>query len=80
MTPEYISKTVNRIIADQFAMPVDQLHPETDFDIDLHADSLDYVELLMELEDEFEVTISDEQVKDVRTLQNVYDLIWELTC
>ena len=46
----------------------DQIKPETDFVQDLGADSLDTVELVMCLEEEFEVTIPDEDADKIRTV------------
>jgi len=49
--------------------------PEHDFIDDLRADSLDQVELIMKAEDEFDIEISDEDAKKVRTVQQAIDLI-----
>jgi acyl carrier protein len=53
----------------------DKITPETSFINDLGADSLDTVELVMELEDEFEVSIPDEDAEKIQTVGNAIDYI-----
>ena len=53
----------------------DKVTPETSFINDLGADSLDTVELVMELEDEFEVSIPDEDAEKIQTVGNAIDYI-----
>lgn len=59
------------ILAKQLNISKDKIKPESRLLEDLNADSLDFVELLMTMEDEFGITISDE---DARTLKTVDDV------
>jgi acyl carrier protein len=53
----------------------DQLVPQAHFADDLGADSLDLVELVEALEEEFEVAIADDELADVRTVADAYELL-----
>ncbi len=63
-----VLEKVKVILADQFDIEEDTLTPETNLQDDLGADSLDVVDLLMSIEDEFEVEIPDEEIDNIRTL------------
>lgn len=67
-TTATILDRVVKIVCDQMDKTADQIKPETDFVQDLGADSLDTVELVMCLEEEFEVTIPDEDADKIRTV------------
>ena len=56
-------------------MSEDQIKPESAFVEDLGADSLDTVELVMALEEEFEIDIPDEEAEKIRTFQDVLNYI-----
>ena len=56
------------VVADRLGKPVDEVKPESSFVEDLDADSLDLVELIMALEDEYDVTIPDEDAQNIRTI------------
>ena len=56
------------VVADRLGKPVDEVKPESNFVEDLDADSLDLVELIMALEDEYDVTIPDEDAQNIRTI------------
>ncbi|PFO09375.1 acyl carrier protein [Bacillus sp. AFS076308] len=60
------------IIADQLGVKMELIKPESSFKDDLEADSLDMVDLTMEIEDEFAIEISD---KTAATLQTVGDVV-----
>ena len=49
--------------------------PEANFGDDLDADSLDLVELVMALEEEFDISVPEEELEGVETVQNAYDLV-----
>jgi len=53
----------------------DQVTPEARFGDDLDADSLDLVELVMALEEEFDVTVEEEELEGVNTIQAAFDLV-----
>jgi acyl carrier protein len=66
---------VVRIVCDQLGQTPDKVTPETSFINDLGADSLDTVELVMEFEDEFEISIPDEDAEKIQTVGNAIDYI-----
>jgi acyl carrier protein len=66
---------VKKIIADQLSVSEDQITPKSDFVADLGADSLDTVELVMALEEEFEIDIPDEEAEKIKTFQDILDYI-----
>lgn len=66
---------VKDIIVDQLGVEEDQVKLETSFTEDLEADSLDIVELIMALEEEFDMEISDEEAEKMSTVQDVVDYI-----
>ena len=53
----------------------DQVTPDAKFGDDLDADSLDLVELVMALEEEFDIEVPEEDLEGVETIQNAYDLV-----
>jgi acyl carrier protein len=59
---------VRAIIADQLKISEDQIKPEARFIEDLGADSLDLVELIMAMEDQFETSIPDDEAEKIRTV------------
>ena len=63
-----ITERVMKVVGDQLGFEMDKLTPETSFVQDLGADSLDIVELVMALEEEFQITIPEEANDDVQTI------------
>jgi acyl carrier protein len=74
-TKTSIESRVIKIVCDQMDKTADQIKPETDFVQDLGADSLDTVELVMCLEEEFEITIPDEDADKMRTVGSAVEYI-----
>ena len=72
---ESIEQRVKKIVAEQLGVNADQVTPEAKFIEDLGADSLDMVELVMALEDEFETEIPDEEAEKITTVQQAVDYI-----
>ena len=72
-------KRVKEIVAEQLGVDEGQVTNEASFMDDLGADSLDTVELVMALEEEFEVEISDEDAEKIQTVQDAVDYITEHT-
>ena len=70
-----IETKVREKIAEQLGVAADEVTPESSFIEDLGADSLDIVELVMELEEEFEITIPDEQAEKIKTVGEAIDYI-----
>lgn len=66
---------VKKIISEQLGVPETDVKPEASFVNDLGADSLDTVELVMALEEEFGVEIPDEDAEKIATVQNAIDYI-----
>ena len=65
-----IEARVRSIIADQLGVSEDEIKPESKFIEDLGADSLDIVELIMAMEEEFETEIPDEEAEKIRTVND----------
>ncbi len=63
-----VLEKVKSILADQFDVEEDKITAETDLQEDLGADSLDVVDLLMSIEDEFEIEIPDEEIENIKTV------------
>ena len=63
------------ILADQFDVEEDSITAETSLTEDLEADSLDVVDLLMSIEDEFEIEIPDEDVTEIKTVGDIVEYI-----
>jgi acyl carrier protein len=64
---------LKKIIAEQLSVSEDEVTPDASFIEDLNADSLDLVELIMTLEEEFGVKISDEDAEKIRTVRDAMD-------
>ena len=67
-TATEIEEKVFQIVSEQLSVDKSELSRETSFVNDLNADSLDTVELVMELEDEFDMTIPDEEAEKLATV------------
>ena len=63
-----VENRIKSIIADQLGVAEDQIKPESKFIEDLGADSLDIVELIMAMEEEFQTEIPDEEAEKIRTV------------
>src|SRR3954447_15964656 len=68
---------LKKIVIEQLGADEDEVKPEASFVDDLNADSLDLVELIMSLEEEFGTEISDEDAEKIRTVQDAVDYIDE---
>jgi acyl carrier protein len=75
VTMAEIEAKVKKIISEQLGVPETDVKPEASFVNDLGADSLDTVELVMALEEEFGVEIPDEDAEKIATVQNAIDYI-----
>ena len=70
-----IEDRVKKIVSDQLGKSTDEIQSDSSFVDGLGADSLDTVELVMALEEEFDVEISDEQAENISTVQSAIDYI-----
>ncbi|GFE58916.1 MAG: acyl carrier protein [Geobacter sp.] len=74
-----IDKRVKEIVAEQLGVDEAQVTNEASFMDDLGADSLDTVELVMALEEEFDIEISDEDAEKIQSVQDAVDYITDHT-
>ena len=70
-----VEDRVREIIIDQLGVEEKQVNGDASFIDDLGADSLDTVELVMALEEEFDIEIPDEEAEKIATVQNAVDYI-----
>ena len=70
-----VLEKIKVILAEQFDVEEDSLKNDTDLQDDLGADSLDVVDLLMSIEDEFEIEIPDEEIENIRTVSDLVSYI-----
>ena len=77
MAEENIDQKVIEIVSEQMGVAKDQVTRETSFVNDLGADSLDTVELVMEFEEEFDITIPDEEAEKIGTVGQAISYIEE---
>jgi acyl carrier protein len=70
-----IAEKIKKIISEQLNVSEEDVVPEASFVDDLGADSLDQVELIMAMEEEFDLSISDEDAEKIATVQNAVDYI-----
>ena len=72
-----VLEKVKAILSSQFDVDEDSITPETNIADDFGADSLDVVDMLMSLEDEFDIEISDEDVEKIHTVGDLVAYIEE---
>ena len=72
---ENIEQRIKKIVAEQLGVNEAEVKNESSFVNDLGADSLDTVELVMALEEEFECEIPDEQAEKINTVQEAIDYV-----
>lgn len=77
MSKEETLSKVQKIVAEQLSVDLEEVKPEASFANDLGADSLDTVELVMALEEEFEIEIPDEAAEGITTVQDAVNFIEE---
>ena len=66
----YVEERVKKIIAEKLSVDLEEVVPEASFVDDLGADSLDLVELIMSMEEEFDTDISDEDAEQITTVKD----------
>ncbi|HEX7102990.1 MAG TPA: acyl carrier protein [Nitrolancea sp.] len=72
-----VFERVQSVVSEQLGVDLEKVTPEAEFVQDLNADSLDLVELIMQLEEEFGVEISDEQAESIVTVGDAFEFIQE---
>lgn len=70
-----IEDKVKKIIAEKLSVDLNEVVPEASFVDDLGADSLDLVELIMSMEEEFDVEISDEDAEKLQTVKDALEYV-----
>ena len=70
-----IEERVRKILADNLSVPEDDVTTDSRFQEDLDADSLDLVEAVLALEEEFGVSIPEEEMEDVKTVGEAYNVV-----
>lgn len=74
-----VEEKVKKIICDQLNVPEEEVVLDASFVDDLGADSLDQVELIMAMEEEFDISIPDEDAEKIRTVQDAVSYIKKAT-
>ena len=69
---------VCKMLAEQLGIGENEITPQSEIVKDLGADSLDVVELLMALEDEYGITLPDDEVEKIKSVQDIVDLLEKL--
>ena len=70
-----VTSKVTKIIVDQLGVSADEVKPEAKFVDDLGADSLDLTELIMAMEEEFDIEIADDDAQKIQKVQDSIDYI-----
>lgn len=70
-----VYEKIKQMLADQLDADEDEMTMDTNIATDLGADSLDVVQLLAEIEDEFEIEIPDEEIENIRTIGDLTEYI-----
>lgn len=70
-----VFEKIKKLLADQFDTDENEMTMDTDIANDLKADSLDVVELLMAIEDEFDVEVPDEEIENIKTIGDLTEYI-----
>lgn len=75
MTRQDIEKKVTDILVDKLGVEPEEVKSEANFEDDLSGDSLDLVVVLMEIEKDFRISVTDEEADQVNTVGDIFDLV-----
>ena len=75
MTHEKISQKVRELISFSMTIPVESVTETADLDTDLNIGSLDKVHIFILVEDEFHITIQDDDMNDIETVKDIVELV-----
>ncbi|PIR18251.1 MAG: acyl carrier protein [Deltaproteobacteria bacterium CG11_big_fil_rev_8_21_14_0_20_49_13] len=75
-----VETKIKDIIAEQLGINEDDIAPESSLSVDLGADSLDIIELVMALEEEFEMEIADEEAEQLDTVNDFIEFVSRRSC
>jgi acyl carrier protein len=74
-----VSGKIMEIVAEKLDKPKDEIGEDKSFQIDLGADSLDLVELIMDMEDAFDISIPEEEAQKIQTIGDAIDYVMGTT-
>lgn len=77
MSKEEFEAEARKLIAENLSQDIEDVKPESEFINDLGADSLDTVELMMALEEKFDLEIPDEDAEKLKSVKEATDYIWD---
>ena len=75
MSSDFVETKVREIVAEQLGLTVDDVPLDASFSNDLGADALDYMEIVMAFEEEFETDIDDAEAEGFKTVKDVVDYL-----
>ncbi len=78
MTPQELEKEVTEVVARVIGIPSDKLSPDADFARDLDVDSMKAIEITGAIEKRFKIIVPEEQIRKIRTLNQVIALAKQL--
>lgn len=73
-----VYEKIKSILSEQFSVKEDDINMETELINDLDADSLDIVDLLSTIEDEFEIEVEDNEIENIKTVGDIVEFIRDI--